>query len=236
MRITPFTVAIGDDQLLDLDRRLQHTRWPDASPAHDWEDGTDLAFMQRLTQFWRTEFDWRAQEAKLNELPQYIAELDGLATHFVHQPGSGPSPYPLLIGHGWPGTGFDLRRIIPFLADPGRHGADPADAFDVIVPSLPGYGFSQRPDRPGVGPERVAGMWAELMTALGYGRFGVQSGDWGGLKPKAATTACSPPSPKQPPTRSPTPQLAWRPGSLRRCAAGATVMAPSSRCSAWTTY
>ena len=179
MRITPFAVAIDDDQLLDLKLRLQHTRWPDASSAQDWEDGADLAFMQRLTQFWRTEFDWRAQEAKLNELPQYIAEQEGLATHFVHQPGNGPNPYPLLIGHGWPGTGFDLRRIIPFLADPGRHGADPADAFDVIVPSLPGYGFSQRPDRPGIGPERVASMWVELMTALGYERFGVQSGDWG---------------------------------------------------------
>jgi pimeloyl-ACP methyl ester carboxylesterase len=115
----------------------------------------------------------------LNALPQFVAELDGLGIHFIHQRGTGPDPYPLVIGHGWPGFNFDMEQIIPFLADPGGHGGDPADAFDVVVPSLPGYGFSQRPTRPGFGPEHVADLWLELMTGLGYERFAVHAGDWG---------------------------------------------------------
>lgn len=179
MHVTPFRIAIAQDQLDDLQRRLRTTRWPDPSPVGGWQDGTDQAFLRQLTDHWRTGFDWRAAEAELNQLPQFTAQLDGLRTHHIHQRGTGPRPFPLLIGHGWPGTGFDLRRIIPLLTDPAGHGADPADAFDVVAPSLPGYGFSARPDRPGTGPERVAGMWTQLMTALGYDRFGVQSGDWG---------------------------------------------------------
>jgi pimeloyl-ACP methyl ester carboxylesterase len=179
MHVTPFRIAIAQDQLDDLQRRLRTTRWPDPSPVGGWQDGTDQAFLRQLTDHWRTGFDWRAAEAELNQLPQFTAQLDGLRTHLIHQRGTGPRPFPLLIGHGWPGTGFDLRRIIPLLTDPAGHGADPADAFDVVAPSLPGYGFSAPPDRPGTGPERVAGMWTQLMTALGYDRFGVQSGDWG---------------------------------------------------------
>ncbi|WP_329242694.1 epoxide hydrolase [Actinoallomurus sp. NBC_01490] len=179
MHVKPFTITIGDDQLEDLDRRLQHTRWPDAIPGMDWDDGTDLAFLQRLTEHWRTDFDWRAQEARLNALPQFSAELDGVGVHFVHQRGTGPDPLPLVITHGFPGSGFDMEQIIPLLADPGGHDADPADAFDVVVPSLPGYGFSQRPARPGFGPEHVAEMWMKLMTGLGYERFGLHAGDWG---------------------------------------------------------
>jgi pimeloyl-ACP methyl ester carboxylesterase len=179
MQIKPFTIAIGDDQLEDLDRRLQHTRWPDALPDMDWEDGTDLTFLRRLTEYWQKGFDWRAQEARLNELPQFTTELDGLGIHFVHQRGTGPDPYPLVLTHGWPISGLALEEIIPFLADPGSHGADPADAFDVVVPSLPGYGFSQPPTRPGFGPEHVAELWAKLMAGLGYERYGVQAGDWG---------------------------------------------------------
>ena len=179
MDVSPFTIAIDDDQLKDLDRRLQHTRWPDALEGTNWDDGIDLAFLQRLTEYWRTGFDWRAQEARLNTLPQFRAELDGVGIHFIHQPGTGPDPYPLVITHGWPGSGFDMEQIIPLLADPGGHGADPADAFDVVAPSLPGYGFSQRPDRPGFGPHHVADMWLRLMTGLGYQRFAVQGHDWG---------------------------------------------------------
>jgi pimeloyl-ACP methyl ester carboxylesterase len=179
MHVTPFTIAIDDDQLKDLDRRLEHTRWPGALAGTNWDDGTDLAFLQRLTEYWRTGFDWRAQETRLNTLPQFTAELDGVGIHFIHQRGTGPDPYPLVITHGWPGSNFDMEQIIPLLADPGAHGADPADAFDVVAPSLPGYGFSQRPDRPGFGPHRVAEMWQELMTGLGYERFAVQGHDWG---------------------------------------------------------
>lgn len=179
MRIKPFTIAISDGRLEDLDRRLRHTRWPDAMPGMDWEDGTDLGFLQRLTEHWRTNFDWRAQEARLNVFPQYVAELGGVEIHLIHQRGTGPDPFPLVMTHGWPGSGFDMERLIPLLTDPGGHGADPADAFDVVVPSLPGYGFSQRPTRPGFGPEQVAELWVRLMEGLGYHRFGAQASDWG---------------------------------------------------------
>ncbi|SDM78297.1 epoxide hydrolase family protein [Actinacidiphila guanduensis] len=179
MKTTPFTIAISDEQLEDLTRRLRNTRWPDAVDGMDWEDGTDLAFLRRLTDHWQNRFDWRAQEARLNALPQFTADVDGIGIHFIHRHGTGPAPYPLVLTHGWPGTGFDMERIIPLLTDPGAHGGDPADAFDVVVPSIPGYGFSQRPERPGLGPEQVAGLWAHLMTGLGYERFGAQAGDWG---------------------------------------------------------
>ena len=179
MRKKPFTISIDDSRLADLHRRLRHTRWPDAIPGMDWEDGTDLGFLRRLTEYWRTDFDWRRQEARLNSLPQFVADLDGVGVHFIHQRGTGPCPYPLVITHGWPGTGFDMEQLIPLLTHPGSHGADPADAFDVVVPSLPGYGFSGRPTRPGFGPERVAGLWARLMQGLGYERFGAQASDWG---------------------------------------------------------
>ena len=179
MQIKPFTIAISNDQLEDLNSRLERTRWPDAIEGMDWADGTDRAFLQRLTEYWRTEFDWRAQEARLNSLPQFMAEVDGLDIHFIHQRGQGPSPFPLLITHGFPGTGFDMEKLIPLLTDPGAHGGDPADAFDVVVPSIPGYGFSQRPEHPGVGPERVAELWTKLMASLGYKTNGLQAGDWG---------------------------------------------------------
>jgi len=179
MLVKPFTIAVGDDELEDLNRRLRYTRWPDSVADSDWDDGTELRFMQRLTEYWLTEFDWRKQEARLNALPQFSAELDGVDIHFIHERGTGPDPFPLVITHGWPGSGFDMEQIIPLLADPGGHGAEPADAFDVVVPSLPGYGFSQRPTRPGFGPQRAAELWTKLMTGLGYERFGVQAGDWG---------------------------------------------------------
>ncbi len=179
MQVKPFTIAIGDDRIEDLGRRLQRARWPDAIEGAGWDDGTDLGFLQRLTEYWRKDFDWRAQEARLNRLPQFVSELDGIGIHYVHQRGKGPAPFPLVITHGWPGSFVEMERIIPLLADPGSHGADPADAFDVVVPSLPGYGFSQRPDRPGFGPHRVAEVWMGLMQGLGYERFGAQGGDWG---------------------------------------------------------
>lgn len=167
MKVEPFTIAIGDDQLEDLKRRLERTRWPDALTGMDWDDGTDLAFLQRLTEHWRTGFDWRAQEQRLNTLPQFTAEVEGLPIHFVHQRGTGPAPFPLIITHGWPGSFVEMERIIPLLADPGAHGADPADAFDVVVPSLPGYGFSGRPTRPGFGPHHIAALWEQLSPRCG---------------------------------------------------------------------
>lgn len=180
MQIKPFTISITDKQIEDLHRRLKNTRWPDTIEGADWADGTDRAFLQRLAAYWCDKFDWRAQEARLNQLSQFIAKIDGLDIHFIHQRGSGPRPFPLVLTHGFTiGSGFDMEKLIPLLTDPEAHGGDPSDAFDVVAPSIPGYGFSQRPDQPGFGPERTSRLWAQLMAGLGYERFGAQAGDWG---------------------------------------------------------
>ncbi len=148
-------------------------------PGEGWQEGTSLPWLRSLLTYWGTEFDWRTQEARLNALPQFTAEISGQTVHFVHQRGVGPAPLPLILTHGWPGSFIEMQAIIPLLTDPASHGADAADAFDVVVPSLPGYGFSPAPAQPGTGPFEVAGLWAELMAGLGYQRFGAQGGDWG---------------------------------------------------------
>ncbi len=179
MEVKPFTIAIPDDRLDDLRARLGLTRWPAGLAGTGWDDGADLAFMRRLADHWRDRFDWRAQEKRLNGLPQFMAVVDGAAVHFIHRPGTGPAPMPLLVTHGWPGSFVEMEAIIPLLADPGAFGGDPADAFHVVVPSLPGYGFSAAPTRPGVGARRVAELWHGLMEGLGYARFAAQGGDIG---------------------------------------------------------
>lgn len=179
MEIKPFRIAISDSALADLRQRLAHIRWVDTLPGSGWREGSDTAFMRRLAEHWQHHFDWRAQEARLNRLPQFTTSIDGLDVHFVHQRGAGPAPLPLLLTHGWPGSFVEMEAIIPLLADPGSHGGDPADAFDVVVPSLPGYAFSQAPLRAGVGARETASMWAELMGRLGYARYGLQGGDIG---------------------------------------------------------
>lgn len=179
MEARPFSIQISDDQLDDLRRRLDTVRWPDAFDEDGWDDGTSLAFMRRLVEHWRNRFDWRQAEARLNRLPQFLAEVDGQTLHFVHQRGVGPAPLPLIITHGWPGSFIEMERIIPLLTDPGAHGGDSADAFHVVVPSLPGYGFSAPPREAGFGPHRISELWQTLMTGLGYERFGAQGGDWG---------------------------------------------------------
>ncbi|MCW3475732.1 epoxide hydrolase family protein [Limobrevibacterium gyesilva] len=179
MQVSPFEIRIPAAELEDLKARLARTRWPDEVNDADWSYGTRLDFLHRLVGYWQDGFDWRAQEARLNALPQFIADIDGLPIHFVHARGAGPRPFPLVITHGWPGSFAEMEDIVPMLADPAQHGADEADAFDVVVPSLPGYGFSGHSQAPGFGPPQVAELWAKLMTGLGYGRFGVQGGDWG---------------------------------------------------------
>ncbi len=179
MDITPFKIHVEDERLDDLRRRLRNVRWPVALDADAWDDGTSLAFMRRLIDHWRDRFDWRAQEGRLNKLPQYLARIDDLSIHFIHQPGVGPAPLPLIVTHGWPGSFIEMERIVPLLADPAAVGGDPEDAFHVVVPSLPGYGFSEAPDRPGVGAHRIAGLWLKLMEGLGYTNFGAQGGDIG---------------------------------------------------------
>lgn len=180
MRIEPFQIRVPDDTLADLRVRLGRTRWPAPSPDGPWEGGTDHECLRALVGYWAEGFDWRAQEARLNRIPQFLAEVDGARIHFLHVRGAGPRPLPLVITHGWPGSVVEMLRLIPLLADPASHGGDPADAFDVVVPSLPGYGFSTVPQGTGVDPVQIAGRWERLMVdGLGYRRFGAQGGDWG---------------------------------------------------------
>lgn len=179
MKITDFTIAVPDAEIAELHRRLAGTRWPDAVTDGSWADGTDITFLRELVDHWRTGYDWREHEARLNGLDQYLVELDRTAVHVVHERGTGPDPLPLVMTHGWPGSGLDMAQILPLLTDPVAHGADAADAFDVVVPSIPGHGFSAPSRRPDLGPRQVADLWDELMTGLGYRRYGVQAADWG---------------------------------------------------------
>ncbi len=168
-----------DEVIEDLHRRLDATRWPQALEGVGWDYGSDTAYIAELCRYWRHDYDWRAHEAALNELPQYTQRIDGFDIHFVHAEGQGPDPLPLVITHGWPSCFWEMHKVVGPLSDPAAHGGDPADAFHVVAPSLPGYGFSSPPAQPGVSSARVADMWAELMAALGYERFGAQGGDWG---------------------------------------------------------
>ena len=176
----PFVINISDEALEDLRRRLELTRWPDEMPGAGWDYGANLDYIKELVEYWRTGFDWRAQEAKLNAFSHYKSGVDGLDIHFILEKGAGPAPMPLVITHGWPSTFFEMTKIIPLLADPARHEGDAADAFDVVAPSLPGFGFSQAAQEPGMQVQKVADLWARLMTEnLGYARFGAQGGDIG---------------------------------------------------------
>jgi pimeloyl-ACP methyl ester carboxylesterase len=182
MHVRPFHIRISDLAVQDLHRRLlntRQTRHVTGIKDSTWREGTDTDLLQRLLSYWRTQFNWRAQEARLNALPQFTAELGEQTVHFVHQRGKGPAPLPLILTHGWPGSFVEMTAIIPLLTDPAQFGGDPADAFDVVVPSLPGYGFSSAPTVAGVGAFEVAGLWADLMSGLGYAQFGAQGGDWG---------------------------------------------------------
>jgi pimeloyl-ACP methyl ester carboxylesterase len=180
MEVQPFKVAVDDWVMEDLRRRLAGTRWPDEIPASGWDYGSNLAYLKELVEYWRTSFDWRAQEKLINSFNHFRAEVEELNIHFIHERGKGPNPTPLIITHGWPSSFFEMYKIVPLLADPGSHGGDPADAFDVVAPSLPGFGFSDRPTQRGMDILRVADLWAKLMTEkLGYLRFGAQGGDIG---------------------------------------------------------
>ena len=179
-RPEPFTLNIPDQAIMDLRERLARTRFPDQAAGEPWAYGTDVAYMRELVNHWRDGFDWRAEEARLNGLPQYKVPLHGIDLHFLHIPGQGPDPCPLLLSHGWPGSVFEFLDLIPRLTDPARFGGDPADAFTVVAPSLPGYGLSFAPGQPRFSVEAIADCFAELMTGvLGYQRFAAQGGDWG---------------------------------------------------------
>ena len=179
MDVQPFTVHVPEETLVDLRERLARTRWPGELPDTGWDYGSNLAYLKELVEYWRTQFDWRAQEAALNRFAHFRTTVDGLGIHFMHERGRGPNPMPLIMTHGWPSTIFEMSKIIPLLTDPASHSGDPADAFDVVAPSMPGYGFSDHTTKRGVNIARIADLWSQLMTGLGYPRYGAQGGDWG---------------------------------------------------------
>jgi pimeloyl-ACP methyl ester carboxylesterase len=181
MHIEPFRIGIAQEILDDLRERLERTRWPDEVQQADWRYGANLAYMKALANYWHTKFDWRAQEQRINSFANYQAIVGGLRVHFIHERGKGPNPIPLLITHGWPSSFVEMLKLIPLLTDPSNHGGDASDAFDVIVPSVPGYGFSERPLQTGMTRWRVAELWVKLMDGLGYQRFGLQANDIGAV-------------------------------------------------------
>lgn len=180
MKPQPFSIDIPQATLDDVSKRLAQTRWPDEINGVGWEYGTNLTYLKELVDYWQNQFDWRKQEAMLNRFHQAKATLDGLAIHFIHERGNGPKPLPIVLTHGWPDSFFRMYKLIPLLTDPEAHGGHAEDAFDVVVPSIPGYGFSDRPTEKGMNPERIADLVARLMTeTLDYPQFGAHGGDWG---------------------------------------------------------
>jgi epoxide hydrolase len=179
--IRPFRIDISQADLDDLADRLAHTRWPDELPGAGWEAGVPLGYLKDLAAYWRTDYDWRAHEARLNQFPQFTTGIDGQNVHFLHVRSPEPGALPLVITHGWPGSVAEFMKIIDPLTDPARHGGDSADAFHVVAPSLPGFGFSTPLAAPGWETSRVAQAWAELMHRLGYHRYGAQGGDTGSV-------------------------------------------------------
>ena len=180
-KIRPFTLAVPQDQLDDLARRLAAARWPEKEPVGDWSQGVPLADLQVLVAYWREGYDWRKCETRLNGLGQFVTELDGIDIHFLHVRSPHEAATPLILTHGWPGSVIEFLNCIGPLTDPLAHGGKAEDAFHVVVPSLPGYGFSAKPDRAGWNVERIARAWAVLMDRLGYARWFAQGGDWGAI-------------------------------------------------------
>ena len=183
--IHPFTINVPDAVLGDLKARLKSPRIPDALPGNGrtdgWVYGTDVAYLKPLVTYWRDRFDWRAQERALNRFEQFTTSIDGLTIHFIHRKSKQPNAFPLLITHGWPGSFVEFAKIIGPLTDPAAHGGRPEDAFDVVIPSIPGFAFSEKPRGPGYDPARIGAIEAALMARLGYRRYGVQGGDWGSI-------------------------------------------------------
>lgn len=175
----PFQIEVSANHIDDLNRRLTQTRLPGAIFETRSADGISLPFMRKLLDYWLYRFDWREQEARLNQLPQFQTEIEGNTVHFLHQKGVGPAPVPIVLTHGWPGSYLEFEALASHLTDPASHGGDPADAFDVVVPSLPGFGLSSAPTGPGTSSRRVAELWQSLMQALGYRKYFAQGGDIG---------------------------------------------------------
>ncbi len=179
--IRPFRIEASDDALDDLRRRLRATRWPDAEVVDDWSQGIPLAYVQEVCGYWAEKYDWRERERRLNAFPQFRTAIENLGIHFYHVRSPHADALPLVMTHGWPGSVVEFQKVIGPLSDPTAHGGDAADAFHVVCPSLPGYGFSDKPTARGCGVERIADLWAALMERLGYRRYVAQGGDWGAM-------------------------------------------------------
>ncbi len=177
--IRPFTLSTTDAELDDLRRRLRATRWPDRETVDDWSQGVPLAYVQEVCAYWADGYDWRATEKRLNAFPQFKTEIDGLDIHFIHVQSAEAKARPLVLTHGWPGSIVEFHKVIGPLTDPAKYGGDPADAFHVVCPALPGYGYSGKPKEAGWGVERIADAWGTLMARLGYDRYFAAGGDWG---------------------------------------------------------
>jgi epoxide hydrolase len=183
--IRPFRIEVPQADLDDLADRLDRTRWPDELPGVGWDYGVPAGYLRDLAEYWRTRYDWRAAEARLNDLPQFTTTIDGTNVHFLHVRSAEPDALPLVVTHGWPGSVVEFLDVIGPLTDPRAHGGDPADAFHLVVPSIPGYGFSGPTTERGWHVGRIAAAWAELMRRLGYRRYGAQGGDWGSAVSRA---------------------------------------------------
>jgi len=179
--VRPFRVHFQDEALADMKRRIAATRWPEREIVADHSQGVPLATIQKLARYWATEYDWRKCEAKLNALPQFVTEIDGVDIHFIHVRSKHENALPIVITHGWPGSVIEQLKLIDPLTNPTAHGGTTAEAFDVVIPSMPGYGFSGRPSGTGWGPDRIARAWTVLMKRLGYTKFVAQGGDWGAV-------------------------------------------------------
>jgi pimeloyl-ACP methyl ester carboxylesterase len=179
--IRPFQIDVPEAELTELRRRIEATRWPERELVPDQSQGVQFDTMQKLARYWATDYDWRKCEAKLKSLPHFITEIDGLDIHFIHVRSKHENALPLIVTHGWPGSVTEQLKIIDPLTNPTAHGGDASDAFDIVIPSMPGYGFSGKPTSPGWDPIRIARAWVELMKRLGYIRFVAQGGDWGAI-------------------------------------------------------
>src|SRR5215218_7152318 len=181
LAVRPFHIDVPEEDLVDLRRRIAATRWPDKETVTDQSQGVQLAKIQELVRYWETDYDWRKVEAQLNALPQFVTEIDGLGIHFIHVRSGHPNALPLLMTHGWPGSPLELLKVIGPLTDPTAHGGRAEDAFDLVLPTIPGYGFSGKPQGTDWGPLHIAAAWHQLMQRLGYTRYVSQGGDWGAI-------------------------------------------------------
>jgi pimeloyl-ACP methyl ester carboxylesterase len=178
----PFQIAVSDEDLADLQHRLRATRWPEPIDGAGWEYGASIAYVRELCAYWAEDYNWREHEARLNAIPGFVVDVDGVDIHFWHIKGKGPRPFPLLMIHGWPGSIMEFEQMVPVLTDPAAHAGSAADSFDLVIPALPGFGFGGKPKDRGWGISRIAAAFDTLMTReLGYSRYGVQGGDWGGI-------------------------------------------------------